>query len=138
MGETVPNGRSQVVAALPVIDTNEGIIVGLVTSRESGRWIVPKGKLRKNEPSHVGAEREAKEEAGVVGHASADPIARIATDASGAGRAPLFLLEVEEVLEDWPERAVRRRTWQSAAAAAMMVDDPELITVLLNLAGPNA
>jgi hypothetical protein len=74
----------------------------------------------------------------VIGCASADPIARIGIDAASIDRAPLFLLNVAEILDDWPERLMRQRRWQSAAEAMTMVDDTALISVLLTLAGPSA
>ena len=39
----------------------------LVTSRETGRWIIPKGWPLKGKAPHKAAAREAREEAGVVG-----------------------------------------------------------------------
>src|SRR5271170_7842981 len=39
----------------------------LVTSRETGRWIIPKGWPAKGKAPHKSAAREAREEAGVVG-----------------------------------------------------------------------
>jgi 8-oxo-dGTP pyrophosphatase MutT (NUDIX family) len=130
-----PSNAPQIVAALPVLTKDDKILVGLVTSRDTGRWLVPKGKLKRDEADRAGAEREAREEAGVIGRASLEPIACISIDAAGDAHAPLFLLEVDQILDDWPERLERQRSWQSAASAALMVDDPELITVLLTLAG---
>jgi 8-oxo-dGTP pyrophosphatase MutT (NUDIX family) len=39
----------------------------LVTSRDTGRWIIPKGWPLKGKAPHKAAAREAREEAGVVG-----------------------------------------------------------------------
>jgi 8-oxo-dGTP pyrophosphatase MutT (NUDIX family) len=56
------------IAALPVrLSADGGMDVYLVTSRGSGRWIIPKGNpIRGLAPQDVAA-REAREEAGLVG-----------------------------------------------------------------------
>ena len=41
----------------------------LITSRDTGRWVIPKGNPRAGMPSHEGAAREAYEEAGASGAA---------------------------------------------------------------------
>jgi 8-oxo-dGTP pyrophosphatase MutT (NUDIX family) len=46
----------------------------LVTSRETGRWIIPKGWPAKGKPPHKSAAREAREEAGVVGSVKRRPV----------------------------------------------------------------
>jgi len=58
----------QQIAALPVrFNTHGGMDVYLITSRGSGRWIIPKGNpIRGVAPRDVAA-REAREEAGLVG-----------------------------------------------------------------------
>jgi 8-oxo-dGTP pyrophosphatase MutT (NUDIX family) len=43
------------------------IEVLLVTSRGTGRWVIPKGNSGKGEAAHAAAAREAEEEAGVIG-----------------------------------------------------------------------
>ena len=42
----------------------------------------------------------------------------------------VFVMDVTEVLQDWPERAVRRRTWVSAAGLLERIEDPGLLEVL--------
>ncbi|WP_223218243.1 NUDIX domain-containing protein [Rhizobium wenxiniae] len=39
----------------------------LITSKDTGRWIIPKGNIRRREPSFRAAQREALEESGVSG-----------------------------------------------------------------------
>jgi 8-oxo-dGTP pyrophosphatase MutT (NUDIX family) len=45
----------------------------LVTSRDTGRWIIPKGWPAKGKTPRKSAAREAREEAGVVGRISRQP-----------------------------------------------------------------
>jgi 8-oxo-dGTP pyrophosphatase MutT (NUDIX family) len=46
----------------------------LVTSRGTGRWIIPKGWPMKRKAPYAAAAREALEEAGVVGQIGREPI----------------------------------------------------------------
>ena len=46
----------------------------LVTSRETRRWIIPKGWPKKGKSPHHSAAREAFEEAGVVGAIARRPV----------------------------------------------------------------
>jgi 8-oxo-dGTP pyrophosphatase MutT (NUDIX family) len=45
-----------------------------VTSRETRRWIIPKGWPMKRMPPHTAAAREAFEEAGVLGQVRRRPL----------------------------------------------------------------
>jgi 8-oxo-dGTP pyrophosphatase MutT (NUDIX family) len=56
-------------AALPFhFDSDGNPHLYLITSRGSGRWIIPKGNPIRGLPPHEVAAREALEEAGLVGH----------------------------------------------------------------------
>ena len=46
----------------------------LITSRETRRWVLPKGWPRPGTPPHRQAAREALEEAGVIGRVGRTPI----------------------------------------------------------------
>jgi 8-oxo-dGTP pyrophosphatase MutT (NUDIX family) len=52
---------------------NSALEVLLITSRDTGRWIVPKGWPSKGLKDHKMAAREAEEEAGAVGDITSDP-----------------------------------------------------------------
>jgi 8-oxo-dGTP pyrophosphatase MutT (NUDIX family) len=54
-------------AALPYRVAAEGLEILLVTSRDTRRWVIPKGWPLKREKPHASAAREALEEAGVTG-----------------------------------------------------------------------
>jgi 8-oxo-dGTP pyrophosphatase MutT (NUDIX family) len=58
------------VAALPWRLGSNGVEVMLVTSRDTGRWVLPKGGVKKDEKLWRGAQREAEEEAGIRGKVS--------------------------------------------------------------------
>ena len=125
---------SRLVAALPVWLRAGVRLIGLVTSRGSGRWIVPKGKRRRKERAHACAEREVREEAGAIGRVRGKPVAIIKAEPQGEATVPLYLLEVRQVLDAWPEKHERKRAWEPADRAAAMVDDPELAAAILRLA----
>ncbi len=124
------------VAALPLrLAKNGALEILLVTSRETGRWIIPKGWTSKRLKDCKAAAREAREEAGVKG--------KILRDAIGAYRyfkrelgngAPIevrvFLLKVSKRCKRWPEKHERRRAWFAIEAAAIKVSDPELSALI--------
>ena len=62
------------VAALPVKGKPGKYRVLLVTSRETRRWIIPKGWPMKGRKDHEAAAQEALEEAGVTGHVHKHPM----------------------------------------------------------------
>jgi len=121
-------------AALPLVIRGNSVSVCLITSRGTGRWILPKGKINEGENGWTCAERESFEEAGVVGRAAQTPIGIIRALPGGQPEIPLYRLEVSDILDDWPERAVRRRVLEPPINAARMLDDRELIEVLRRLA----
>jgi 8-oxo-dGTP pyrophosphatase MutT (NUDIX family) len=78
----------------------------LVTSRETRRWIIPKGWPQKGLSAHDVALREAREEAGVVGRVAKRAIGyyhydkRLAANDYVTCKVRVFLLEVEWELDD--------------------------------------
>jgi 8-oxo-dGTP pyrophosphatase MutT (NUDIX family) len=127
------------VAALPFRRSKSGgLEVLLVTSRETQRWVIPKGWPWPQLADHLAAAEEAREEAGVRGTAMAEPIGTFGYDKRiKNGSKPLlvdvFLLEVTQQLDKWPERKQRTRTWFKPEAAAEAVAEPELKALLLGL-----
>ena len=107
--------RRKQFAALPFQAGAEGVEVLLVTSRDTGRWVIPKGWPMKNRRPHRAAAIEAYEEAGVVGKADKTALGtydydkRIETGAIPC-RVTVFPLKVAQLLDEWPEGAERRRT----------------------------
>jgi uncharacterized protein len=66
------------IAALPYRNVGRGlrapVQVLLVTSRETGRWVIPKGNFANNVSPHSAAALEAEEEAGVRGSVCPTPL----------------------------------------------------------------
>ncbi len=126
-------------AALPYTVRDGELLFLLVTSRETRRWVIPKGWPKKNlEPCQTAAE-EAFEEAGVVGDVARQAIAtfeyskRLAEEKRRQCRVDVFLLAVHEELDDWPEKDQRKRAWMTPGQAAMSVAEAGLIELLLKL-----
>jgi 8-oxo-dGTP pyrophosphatase MutT (NUDIX family) len=124
------------VAALPVRRNPDGSChVLLVTSRETRRWIIPKGWPQPPVDDHAAAAREAHEEAGVLGTAHFESIGSYLYQKRRRRgvttvRVSVYLLTVTEELAEWPEREHRERAWFTPAEAAAKVDEPELRDLL--------
>jgi 8-oxo-dGTP pyrophosphatase MutT (NUDIX family) len=118
-------------------------LVLLVTSRDTGRWVVPRGNPIPGLPPHLSAAQEAYEEAGVRGPVTSQPAGEYRyrkTRRSGRGvraRVVLYPLAVEEELGDWPEARERTRRWFAPAEAAAAVLEPELKAILAGFAPSN-
>ena len=127
------------VAAIPIRRSDRGAVeVLLVTSRETQRWVVPKGWPWRKVKDHDAAAGEAWEEAGVRGKANPKSIGSFTydkrrKDSVRALRVLVYLLVVAEEAPVWPEQEQRRRDWFSPAAAAKLVAEPELKDLLLAL-----
>lgn len=124
------------VAALPWRETGEGVEVMLITSRDTGRWVLPKGWPEGDEAFFDAAAREAAEEAGLTGDISEREAGRYVyrkARRSGSDRrceVLVYPLRVERVADRWPERKQRRREWFSPAEAAARVQEAELAALL--------
>ena len=127
------------VAALPVKRTLEGeLCVLLVTSRETRRWIIPKGNPIKGLADHEAAATEAREEAGVVGRIQAEAIGsyqyrKTASDDSDPVRVVVYLVAVEGALEKFKEKGQREIRWFSVSDAADLVQELELRSIIKTL-----
>jgi uncharacterized protein len=103
----------------------------LVTSRGTGRWVVPKGNLNSAAP-HLAAAAEAEEEAGVRGSVCPVPLGsyryrkRRANGASLMVDVDVYPLAVTSELERWKEQNQRERRWFSLAQAAEAVEEDDL------------
>lgn len=138
MKRDVGKPRKQ-VAALPVArELNGSLRVLLVTSRETRRFIIPKGWPMKGVEDFRAAEIEAREEAGLVGRAHPKPIGsylawkRRTTDFRLV-KVKVYLLDVQRQLSEWKEQGQREMAWLSAEDAADLIDEPGLAALLQDL-----
>ncbi len=127
--------RSQ-FAALCYKVKNGKVRILLVTSRRSGRWIVPKGwPMDAMTPGQCAAQ-EAWEEAGVMGRVTDLCLGlysyrKILPDEDDLPCvAMVYPIEVKKLAKDFPEAADRKRKWVSRKKAAQMVVEPELARII--------
>lgn len=130
------------VAALPVARDPQGRLrVLMITSRETRRFIVPKGWPMKGLKDHRAAEIEAREEAGVVGRAHSKPVGsylswkRRDDEDFQLVKVKVFLLHVHGHLKDWKEKGQRSIAWLTVKDAASLIDEPGLAEIVLTLPG---
>lgn len=112
----------------------------LITSRDTGRWVIPKGWPMKGMTPSQAAAREAWEEAGVQGEAESVRLGSFTYDKTMAPKPPIacavevFPLRVKEMKSRFPERKQRRRKWFAAEKAARKVAEVGLRALILSLA----
>jgi 8-oxo-dGTP pyrophosphatase MutT (NUDIX family) len=122
-------------AALPY-RLSGGLMVLLQTSRETGRWVLPKGWPMKRKSPHSAAKREALEEAGVVGPIAKQSIGafhypkRLADGVTVTCEVHVYPLAVESQRKRWRERDERTQRWFTPEEAAEVVQEPELAALL--------
>lgn len=138
--EAQPAGQAAQVAAICWRLRGRDVQVLLVTSRGTGRWIVPKGWQIAGHDGAASAATEAWEEAGVRGTVSPDPVGtfsyvKLLDDGGGLPvTATVYALRVRSQLKSWPEMSQRRRRWMSPRKAAALVAEPELAALLAGFA----
>ncbi|THK33435.1 NUDIX hydrolase [Ensifer sp. MPMI2T] len=128
----------QQVAALPYRVSDLGSVeVLLITSRDTGRFILPKGWQKKGQKQADAAAMEAYEEAGVAGQVSRKPVGSYTYWKRGEGsferlEVLVYPLKVKKQLANWLEKGQRRMAWLSIEDGALLVDEPELATLIRN------
>ena len=132
---TQPAERRQ-VAALPWRRGAGGLEVLLVTSRETRRWVTPKGGRMVGLTDAAAAAQEALEEAGVEGVIGDAPLGTFRYLKMLKRRAPrwcvvaVYALEVRVEHPTWHEQAERERAWMSVEQAASSVSEPDLARII--------
>ena len=108
----------------------------LISSRETHRWVIPKGWPMKGRKPHATAAREALEEAGVVGRIAKKSIGsyqyvkRLKNGAPLLCTVEVFPMMVSRQRDRWREQDERTVRWFPAEEAAMAVEEPELQTLI--------
>jgi 8-oxo-dGTP pyrophosphatase MutT (NUDIX family) len=109
-----------------------GVEVLLITSRETRRWIIPKGWGKAEEAPAVSAAREAFEETGVRGDVAVAALGlyryekQLKSGRSEWVTVEVYALEVAREHKSWPEKDEREKMWVAPEIAAGLVDEPEL------------
>jgi 8-oxo-dGTP pyrophosphatase MutT (NUDIX family) len=124
------------VAALPWRRGADGLEILLVTSRETRRWVTPKGGRMPGLTDSEAAAIEALEEAGVQGRVADEPLGTFRYLKMLRRRAPrwcvvsVYPLEVLTMLPVWKEQGERERLWMSAEQAAACVGEVDLAEII--------
>ena len=123
-------------AALPFRRTDL-IEIMLITSRETRRWVIPKGWPMKGKSPWGAAALEALQEAGIRGAISKKPIGSYLYIKRGLGgqRWPctvqVYPLTVRVEQDNWREKDERTREWFTYIEAAAAVEEPDLRQLIL-------
>ena len=127
------------VAALPVrLNAKGQLEVLLVTTRQSRRWVIPKGWRSTRLSDADAAAREAQEEAGVTGKLLKKPVGSYSyfkqeDDGFRPIKVTVYVLKVQNQQKRWKEIDERKRRWLSITRAAELVQEPGLPAVIKRL-----
>ncbi|MDD7910129.1 MULTISPECIES: NUDIX hydrolase [Pseudovibrio] len=111
--------------------------VMLITSRETRRWVIPKGWPMKGKTDAEAAKQEAYEEAGIKGNIGSKKIGKYHYVKLRGDKAPVlcevsvYPLKVKDEMKRWPEKDERNRKWFSFSDAADLVDEDGLKKLLI-------
>lgn len=133
---------SRQIAALPYRQGAAGTEVLLITSRDTGRWVIPKGNPMKGLAGHEAAAVEAWEEAGLRGAICPTAIGAftyVKRRRLGVTRemtVVVYPMLVHGQAAEWPERHQRVTQWFDLTKAAAAVIEPELQSLIAGFTEP--
>ena len=123
-------------AALCYRVVKDKVQVLVISSRGTGRWILPKGWPMDGKTPAEAALQEAWEEAGVIGKVVSAPLGlysyqKVQDHANDFPCiAVVYAVKVKSLSKDFPEAGERRVKWVGRKKAAKLVDEPELSQIL--------
>ena len=130
------------IAALPWrLDEDDHRFL-LLSSRETRRWVIPKGWPMRGKSLHQAAAIEALEEGGLKGRISEDALGhyhyfkRRKDGTFMPCRVRVFSFQVIGLVAHYREAGQREQRWFTAAEAAEAVDEPELRELILSFTPP--
>jgi len=126
------------VAALCYRQADSGPQVLLITSRNTKRWIIPKGWPMAELSARKTAKQEAFEEAGIRGKVAKQPIGEFRSY-KGIGNGMkvrtniiVYPLEVRDQVSKFPEHGERELVWMSLEEAVQRCQENGLQKLLLS------
>lgn len=123
-------------AALPFRVRKKGLEILLVSSLDTGRWIIPKGWPMDGMRPAEAAAQEAWEEGGIRGRVYDDCVGLYSyskwldEELSLPCIVAVFGLEVSHEDDAFPEAGQRKRKWFTPKKAAARVEEPELKQII--------
>ncbi len=121
---------------------DDGVDILLITSRDTGRWIIPKGWPMTGLAPEAAAAQEAWEEAGVEGVMNPVCLGRygyqkcLSVSAQVPCAVAVYGLQVVRLAEKFPEVKERTRQWFRQDIAATMVNEPDLASLIAGFVPP--
>jgi len=141
-GADSPAGARVQFGALCWRLSDAAVEILLITSRDTGRWIIPKGWPMPGLAPEAAAAQEAWEEAGAEGIVTPVCIGRYgylkrrtATETVPCAVA-VFGLQVRRLADQFPEAGTRQRAWFTQEDAAGMVQEPDLARLIADFVPP--
>lgn len=136
--DNVPEGALLAqVGALPYRQTGGELEILLITSRDSGRWLIPKGWEMKNHSGPQAAAVEAFEEAGLRGTVAKVPVGAytylktLRDGATALCRVQVYPMAVKRQVKKFKERGQRRIEWMTPEKAAALVLEKDLAELIV-------
>ncbi len=121
-------------AVIPYRKKENNFEILLITSMKKKKWIVPKGFVEFNLTPFESAKKEAYEEAGVIGTNETIELGNFKLQkAAGVCNIKVFSMEVIKVLDDYPEKNLRKRKWFTIEEAAKVIEIPLLVNFVSSL-----
>lgn len=114
----------KIVGTIPYILTQKGLQVVLVTARQSGQWIFPKGHKEQGMTDREVALMEAEEEAGIKGKIQQPPILCPFYKGEKAINMMVFPIKVKKLKKSWLEKKQRKRRILSLEKAEKLSSQP--------------
>jgi 8-oxo-dGTP pyrophosphatase MutT (NUDIX family) len=121
---------------------SDGVEVLLITSRDTGRWVIPKGWPMAGLSPEASAAQEAWEEAGVDGQVHPHCIGRfgyqkcLSVTATVPCAVAVYGLQVTKLAKTFPEVKERQRQWFPQEEAAGLVAEPDLAQIIVGFRPP--
>lgn len=118
--------RYQCISIPYRIVNNSQVEIFMITSRKRGDYMFPGGGWEKHETREQCVEREAFEEAGIRGIAHNELVSDqlYISDKGNKSRLWGYLIEVKQVLDEWPESDQgRRRKWMTINEAEIALEE---------------
>ena len=133
-------GKRRQVAALPWRGEGPTLEILLVSSRETRRWVIPKGWPMKDKADHQAAAQEAYEEAGLDGVIVDTPagdyeyLKRLKSGAARLVKVDVYPMKITGEHATWPEKGQRTLQWMMPVEAALAVQEPQLRDLIARFA----
>ena len=119
---------------IPYRRSKDGLEVLLITSVKKKKWVIPKGFIEFNLSPFESAKKEAYEEAGILGTNETIELGYFANQKSiGICHVKVYAMEVTEMLEDYPDKILRKRKWFTIKEASSTIQVKEISEMIASL-----